>query len=590
LLLAVRVREELLGADYDCVAVPLPGSWREQVLEAVERLPAIQAVIQRNGDDDDRASYVPIDPCQPVIAALRLARRERIAIEFVDLETVAFEPRSVNLSDPYALRKLPVEKFAAGMLPGLPPPKSDGQQDRRNRRMAFELHRLELERRRILFLPNVLDWPYIREAYRSRAEYPEHETYFAPMATHPVDARTHAFFLGELPFITALFERARGTLDPDEHLAIDGIKELLLVARERWRRGRDEDTTWLGPKLLQLFLTYARNLTLLQRRLSPDLYTLVVAAKQIAGDGFGRAVLETARDYPIEHPPLESRPLRMGLGQADVPDLGVVAMQNRLPGVAVSWRSCELKPEATPAKKRIFQLLWNPYEQCSHTPEDRRIENFQTHVREQAKQLIGQDLAKTEKFTSSVKDGVDIRETLRNWHKGEIHVREFPPARGGLEIVLFLFDVPADPDKYAWRTTWNSEFDWESLIGFFATNPLDEMIGPGIAKAKYGGVFFLYPPRDIPDIWSDRRLPKAKTLEERLISAAVFHSKQPHVAVVSPCPLKAAWKALARAHGKRLVHLPLSRFSARTVDRLRTFHVLNGKRVRSYAARFIRDD
>jgi hypothetical protein len=116
------------------------------------------------------------------------------------------------------------------------------------------------------------------------------------------------------------------------------------------------------------------------------------------------------------------------------------------------------------------------------------------------------------------------------------------------------------------------------------------MVGPGIAKARYGGVFFLYPPRDIPDIWTDPRLPPARTLEERLISAAVFHSRQPHVAIVSPGPLKAAWKTLARLRGKRLVHLPLSRFSARTVDRLRNFHVLNGKRVRSYAARFIRDD
>ena len=42
---------------------------------------------------------------------------------------------------------------------------------------------------------------------------------------------------------------------------------------------------------------------------------------------------------------------------------------------------------------------------------------------------MGEDLARTEKFTSSLKDGLDVRESLRNWHTGELSVREFlqPP-------------------------------------------------------------------------------------------------------------------------------------------------------------------
>jgi hypothetical protein len=46
---------------------------------------------------------------------------------------------------------------------------------------------------------------------------------------------------------------------------------------------------------------------------------------------------------------------------------------------------------------------------------------------------------------------------------------------------------------------------------------------------------------------------------------------------------------VAKRFGKRIVHLPLKRFSGQLVERLRTFHVLNGKHVRSYAADFIRD-
>src|SRR5918997_5417100 len=70
---AIRVREELLARPYDCVAVPLPPSFQDDVEEAVENLPTISAVVQRDADDGEGEpgfSFVPIDPCQGVIAAI----------------------------------------------------------------------------------------------------------------------------------------------------------------------------------------------------------------------------------------------------------------------------------------------------------------------------------------------------------------------------------------------------------------------------------------------------------------------------------------------------------------------------------------
>ena len=226
---------------------------------------------------------------------------------------------------------------------------------------------------------------------------------------------------------------------------------------------------------------------------------------------------------------------------------------------------------------------------CSWPPEDDRIESFQKHVRDRARATIGADLARSEKFQTSVKDGVDIRETLRNWHTGDIYVKVMPPDRGSIEVVVFLFDVPADPKKYVYRFTWFAEHIEESTLAFFATDPMTELVGPGIAAAEYGGAMFLYPPRSIPEIWTDRRLDFADTLEDRLLAAAFLHSKERHVAVVSPVPPKLSWRRLARRFGKKIVHLPLKRFSGALVDRLRCFHILNGKHVRSYAADFIRE-
>ena len=226
---------------------------------------------------------------------------------------------------------------------------------------------------------------------------------------------------------------------------------------------------------------------------------------------------------------------------------------------------------------------------CSWPPEDDRIESFQQHVREQARAILGADLARSEKFSTSVRDGIDIRETLRNWHTGDLYVKVLPPSRGSIEAVVFLFDTPADPQIYVNRATWYAEHDEESTLAFYATDHLQNFVGPGIARAEYGGALFLFPPRPILDIWVDPRLDFADTLEERLLAGAFLHSRERHVAVVSPQAPGASWRKLARRFGKRIVHLPLKRFSGQLVERLRTFHVLNGKVVRSYAADFIRD-
>ena len=99
---------------------------------------------------------------------------------------------------------------------------------------------------------------------------------------------------------------------------------------------------------------------------------------------------------------------------------------------------------------------------------------------------------------------------------------------------------------------------------------------------------FIYPPVMIPDIWGDRRLDFASTLEERLIAAGCLYSTCRHVALLSSAPPGQAWKKIARHYKKTLVHLPLSKFSDSTVQQLRMVHVLNGKEVRSYASSFIR--
>jgi hypothetical protein len=151
-----------------------------------------------------------------------------------------------------------------------------------------------------------------------------------------------------------------------------------------------------------------------------------------------------------------------------------------------------------------------------------------------------------------------------------------------------LFDSPADPRDYPWRITWHAEAHDESTLSFFATDFQKETVGPGIALATYGGAMFLFPPREVPDVWRDRRFDFTDTLEERLLAAACVYSQERHIALLSHAPAGPGWRRLARKYGKKLIHVPLAHFSQETVQQLRMFHVLNGQEVRSYAEYFIR--
>lgn len=584
-------RQKILSSAFDCLAVSIPPSFKNTVEAGIRLLPSISiAALEEEADGEmDVFSFVPIDPCQGIIAALRVAIEEGINRAYIDREVSSFETQRGYFPDPYALKKVSLEKFSLALLPAVQPPQKDSQQEKRVRWMAYQLHQLELQYNNILFICSMLDWPFVRDAYNRRLPYPESENIYQSPELHNVEEKTLFFILGELPYITYLYEKKREGLLSDSNISIDGIKELLIESRNRFIKQYELNQHYLTPNLLQVFMKYVRNLSLLESRMTPDLWTLSTAAKQIGGDSFAITLLETAKLYPYQSKEEDIDNVVMGIDRAEFPDRGVVKMKNRLSGSEITWRHLSLKPKPEIKKQKIWKFMWDPYGQCSWPPEDKKIESFNSHVREQTKALLGEDLARTEKFTTSVKDGIDIRDTLRHWYTGNIYVKEIPPSRGSVDAVVFIFEAKPDPMKYNWRQTWYAEHGEESTLCFYATPYIEDMVGPGIARSTYGGCFMLFPPMHIPDIWQDIRFENTETLDERLISAALFYSRERHVALVAPKPPTLKWRRLARRHKKNLVYIPLKRFSLQTINRVRRFHVLNGKEIRGYASRFIQE-
>ena len=645
----LTVRRWMLEEAFSCVAVPLPESFRQPVEAAVLDLPTPSIVIQRpckefegarqwspdgggdtseyEDDDPQVASYVPVDPCQSVIVAIRAAMGEHIPRAYIDLETNQFKPYATVMPDPFAVRHVSPQRFAAAVLPSITRP-PDTQTRQRMVHMAMQLHRLQRRHERVLLVTSVLHWPWVREAYtqistnksafgpptprkpqplsdpapnqpssndlpvgaEATLTEPEHDEVEEPIR-YGVDPRTLLFLFGELPFITGLYERARAGLEDDEDLQIDGVKELLIAAKNTYRSELGNRARRVTPLHLSKCLQYIRNLSLIHRRMTPDLITIVTAAKQILGDQYALHVAENANDYVYDDQLSNVSDLatvKLGIDQARLPDGETVSLVNRLPGPPISWCTLKLQRRPNDREKDSWKYRWNPYSQCSFPPEDDRIENFRTRVFDRARAIMGNDLARTEKFTTSVKDGIDIRDTLRHWYEKQIYVKVVPPSRGTLDACVMLFDSPADPRDYRWRTTWFAEHNSESTLAFFATPFQAQMVGPGIGMSTYGGAMFLFPPIAIQDIWTDPRFDFTETLEERLVAAACFHSQGRQIAILSSLPPGNGFRKLARRFKKQLVHVPLSSFSDEQVQQLRMVHVLNGSEVRSYAEEFIR--
>ena len=582
------IRDRLLSSPTDCLAVGLPPEFQTTVNEGINHLPLITLCSQK--ESSGSYNYVPIDPCQPVIMGLRIASQEGIPRKFIDYSCDDYEPRKINFPDSYALRHMSYEKFCATLLLSIKRPKADTLHDKRARWMGYQLHQLEMDFRNITVICSILDWPWIKEAYNDRKPYDKIFSSFNNPKIYGVEKETLFFALAEFPYITYLNEVYRQQIKSDKEVVVDGIKEILIKARDIFTKKHKLRFHNLTSQSFQIYLQYVRNLTLIESRLTPDLYTLITTAKQFSGDPFAIAVLEAARAYPfqdLKHTNLE--PLALGIDKAIDSENNAINMKNRLSENQTEWRGVDLKPDPGIKKQTQWKHNWNPYGQCSWPPEDDKIESFNTHIREQSKLLLSTDLARSEKFTSSTKDGVDMRETLRHWHEGDIYVKEIPPSRGRVEIVVFIFDTEPNQNKYQWCQTWYAEHNEESTLCFFATNYMDDMIGPGVGRATYGGCMMIYPPRPIPDIWKDPRIHVGKTLEEKLLEAAFFHSQEKHITVVTPCLPKSNWRKLSRKYHKSIIHIPLKRFSNQTIEKVRRFHVLNGKEIRSFANHFIQD-
>ncbi len=610
LAFALAARRKLLEESFDAVAVELPPSLQPEVLRALGDLPAVSVVLYRETPDflDPAAPawYVPIQPADGIVEALRIAREERLPSFFVDAEIPAFQGAATALPDPHGVRMLGLEAWYRSCLPLLARHPRGPQDAIREAHMAARLRAL-LSRfpGRILFLCGMAHWAAIQSllAQGGGELFPEEGPPPSQITRFRAHPRSVPFLMGEIPYVAVRFEKHRAGIDLEEFDAPGAVKQLLLEARKLHRRRFPGSLEKPGPGRLRALLDFARKMTVRRGFLIPDSYTLVAAANGAVGNDYAFAVLEQAHRYPWNGeliPGGEEKEGEGTLSDRDPPeglpmtadrawiDGREVPLRNRTPGASFEYGRLKLEQVPDARRQEDWQASWQGPLQCSWPPEDLCIEGFRDYVGRRALSLARVERSRSEPFRTSYLDGLDLRATLRDVVERRLHVREERALPGAVGALVIIFEEDDFGQKYPFRSTWMAEHPLESTLAFYATDFREQIVGPGVARAWYGGCLLIFPPVAIPDVWNDFRFERARTPSERLLLAGAFWCRDHFLVHVARRPPSPEVKRAAGRMRRHILHLPLSTFGPSTLERIRRMHVLNGVEVRAWARRFIR--
>ncbi|MCB1168833.1 MAG: hypothetical protein KDK25_00780 [Leptospiraceae bacterium] len=363
----------------------------------------------------------------------------------------------------------------------------------------------------------------------------------------------------------------------------DRIRLQRQVFRETRHRYERESGEIFPPQREKIFFQFARNWSFLNQKLLPDTYQLVLSARAFGNDNFARIFHDilmflrepgpspfqekeiTLDDLFRHHKLIRFRLKRRIKRRVPPPKITRNIQREKYPG---QWRD-----------------LWDGSGICSYPPEDVVLEDFGKYLQNRAKSIMKASEEKTLEFSSSLLDGIDYRETIRNYHSGKIYVRDQHKKAIDAGSVVIVFDE--DEDKHPWQVVWWGEHHQESDMAFYSTFPGDQVVGPGICRCTYGGLMLTFPPGRIHDIWNDVSYDKFDKPSDRLLLAALEYNTRNAVVHLAHKPPPPYMTQLANRLGQKIVHIPISTVNPVILGRVRRFHVLSGKEKRDDADDFI---
>jgi hypothetical protein len=335
------------------------------------------------------------------------------------------------------------------------------------------------------------------------------------------------------------------------------------------------------------YFRFCRNYAALSGRLLPDLFQQLAAARGCVDDNFAYAFWRLATCLPWQEVEAEIPTVR--LTPEDVWGGAVrLRFRPRPPRSGKGLSPLQFLKRKREKKPGEWLEGFDSAAICSYPPEDLAIEAYGDFLKKKGARQLSEEQCRTEPFTASLLDGIDLRETIRNLATGgTIYVRELQRVQGGVGGVVVIFDEDRQGRKFPYCMTWLGEHAQESDMAFYATPPADNIVGPGICRCEYGGLLLSYPPRRLADVWQDPDYAFARGKHEVLLLAALDYAPERHIVYAAPKPPRSMFRQLAARLGKKIVYLPLGSLSPVKLKQLRILHILHGHDKRNIAKEFV---
>jgi hypothetical protein len=577
---AVEVRRAILRDRPQIVAVELPGSLEDVYLQTLARLPEMTVILYPDPKDDDRAIYVPVEPCDPFTEAARTALE-------TDAEVIFIEPDSGDrphlpdvYPDPYSIRYIGLSKYIEAYRV-YPQPRNE-ETSAHAAGMAWKLQGVDpLAQVFVVVSLNLLD-PVL-----DAMEVPQDP----PRRTGLPDIRLlnpHPDCLAEItveyPYLQDRYELFRPQMEPDWPIDRPKVQfDLLREAEKEYVKNTGDKIEYWQRRMMARF---TRNLASISGDLIAGVFDLTVAARSVVDDNYAYEVWQMANRYPAQKPSSNLMETVNLSSQEIWFNTKKLRLRRRLPRPKQRLVPRGLKER----KKEKFEGEWARQTDgtaiCSYPPEDLVIEDYGRFLKKKAKSLLSEERSRTEPFTTSILDGIDLRETIRNWHDGKIYVRQLDRISGEVGATVVIFDEDPE-DRYQYLTTWLGEHQNESDMAFYSTHPFQHLVGPGIGRAEYGGFLMALPPRRMLDVWTDPDYEFAQNKPERLLMAALDYSKQRFVVYVASKPPRSIFRSIAAHLNRRIIYIPIGALNPTRMKKLRVVHVLDSYERRDEAKDYI---
>ncbi|MHC9539772.1 MAG: hypothetical protein AB9903_09635 [Vulcanimicrobiota bacterium] len=338
---------------------------------------------------------------------------------------------------------------------------------------------------------------------------------------------------------------------------------------------------------MKTFFKFSRNYALITNMLIADFYQLIMAARGVADDNFAYEVWDLGSYYPWLDTGGSFETIYI---RADEVWLGGkhFTLRRKYPRLRESLMRIPVKERMKEGASEDWTKEFDDAYLCSYPPEDIIIEGYGAFLKKKAIAILSEERARVEPFTNSLLDGIDVKETIRNWHQEKkIYVRENINIGGGAGSVVVIFDEDRNDDRYPWKMTWLGEHHQESDMAFYATPMTGKIVGPGISRCEYGGFMLTAPPLRLYDVWTDPFYAQARSKSEVILMAAVEYSVERHVVYVAAKPPRSWFRTFAARLNKKIVYIPIGALSPSSLKKLRVFHVLSGRQVRDFAREYI---